>query len=60
MTCPQEATKEILLEIIFSCDGNMAEIEKRVAELWATGVDNDWKPILSRTQKVVKAIGLEL
>ena len=50
----------ILLEIIFFCVVNLAEIEKRVAELWENGVDNDWKPILSRTQKVVKAIGLEL
>ena len=37
----------------------MAEIEKRVAELWENGVDNDWKPILSRTQKVTEGSGPE-
>mgnify|MGYP003105524828 FL=1 len=47
------------MEIIYSCDGNMMEIERKVAELWEDGVKDDWTPVLSRSQKVPYSLVLE-
>lgn len=49
---PENTSKETLMDIIYSCDGNMDAIEQKIVGLWDGNNEDAWTPVISRSEKV--------
>ncbi|OAO15572.1 hypothetical protein AV274_2645 [Blastocystis sp. ATCC 50177/Nand II] len=57
---PKNTPESRLLDIIYTCDGNMDAIEQKIVGLWEGDNEDAWTPVISRAEKIKnKAIAEE-
>lgn len=50
---PENTSENTLLEIIYSCDGDINKINVMVSELWEGGMNDEWETVMTRDERVV-------
>ena len=49
---PENTPKEVAMDIIATCEGNIEMIDGKIQELWENGMEDEWTVVLTRKQKV--------
>lgn len=57
---PENTSENTLLEIIYSCDGDINRINVMVSELWEGGMNDEWETVMTRDEKVVMFLHFDL